>query len=108
MEHLCSLANLPRRCRSSLHGASGAHPDLSATIQHRYHDLRAGGATACFALEVPEPHIPAWGGWSARGGAFWKYIGVDRQPTEGDFRVFGWMTLRAQDLHARFAHIFLP
>ena len=86
----------------------GAHPDLSPAIRHRHHDLRAGGATACFALEVPEPHIRAWGGWSARGGAFWKYIDVDRQPTEGDFRVFGWMTLRARDLHARFAHIFLP
>ena len=86
----------------------GAHPDLSPAMRHRHHDLRAGGATACFALEVPEPHIRAWGGWAARGGAFWKYIDVDRQPTEGDFRVFGWMTLRARDLHARFAHIFLP
>ena len=86
----------------------GAHPDLSPAIQHRHHDLHAGGATACFALEVPEPHIRAWGGWSARGGAFWRYIDVDRQPTEGDFRVFGWMTLRARDLHARFVPIFFP
>ena len=62
---------------------------------------------ACFALEVLEPHIRAWGGWSTRRDAFWKYIDLDQQPTKGDFRVFGWMTLRAQDHHARFAHIFL-
>jgi len=37
------------------------------------------------------------------GGTFWDYIDVDRQPTEVDFRAFGWMTIRATDLHARLA-----
>lgn len=38
----------------------------------------------------------------------WKYIDVDRQPTEVNFCVFRWMTLRAPDFHAPFAHNFLP
>ena len=83
-----------------------AHPDL-APIPHRHHDLRAGGATACFALEMPESRIRAWGNWADHGRAFWRYIDIDRQPTEWDFRLFGWMTIRATDLHARYAHIFL-
>ena len=43
---------------------------------------------AWFALDVLEPHIRAWGGWSTRGGAFWKYIDVNQQPTEGEFRLW--------------------
>ena len=83
------------------------HPEISR-IPHRHHDLRAGGASACFALDVPEAHIRAWGDWAPQGRAFWRYIEVMRQPTEADFRLFGWMTLTARDLHTRLAHIFVP
>ena len=84
------------------------HPELAMdTPDLRHHSLRAGGASACFALEVPEKRIRAWGDWRG-GGTFWDYIDVDRQPTEVDFRAFGWMTIRATDLHARLAHLFLP
>ena len=83
------------------------HPELSPT-PHRHHDLRSGGASSCFALEVPEAHIRAWGDWSGSGRSFWRYVNVDRQPTEWDYRIFGWMTIRARDLHARFAALFLP
>jgi hypothetical protein len=84
------------------------HPELACGVPDlRHHSLRAGGASACFALEVPERKIRAWGGW-AGGSSFWRYIDVDRQPTEVDFRAFGWMTIRASDLHARLAHLFLP
>ena len=84
------------------------NPQLSPAIIHRHHDLRAGGASACFALEVPERNCRAWGNWAAKGAAFWKYIDIDRQPTEFDFRIFGWMTIRARDLHARLASVFMP
>ena len=83
------------------------HPELSC-IPHRHHDLRAGGASACFALDAPEAHIRAWGDWAPQGRAFWRYIDVMRQPTEADFRLFGWMTITARDLHTRLAHIFVP
>ena len=84
------------------------HPNLAhGLLDLRHHGLRAGGASACFALEVPERRIRAWGDWRG-GSAFWRYVDVDRQPTEADFRVFGWMTIRASDLHARLAPLFMP
>lgn len=84
------------------------HPELAqGLLDLHHHNLRAGGASACFALEVPERRIRAWGGWRG-GSAFWKYIDVDRQPTEADFRTFSWMTIRAGDLHVRLAPLFLP
>jgi hypothetical protein len=69
-----------------------------------HHGLRAGGASACFALEVPELRIRHWGDW--RSAAVWKYIDVYRLPTEWDFRLFGWMTITARDLHDKYGHIF--
>ena len=71
-----------------------------------HHNLRAGSTSACFALKIPERRICAWGDWHG-GSAFWRYINVDCQPTETDFRTFGWMTIRASDLHARLAPLFL-
>lgn len=38
----------------------------------------------------------------------WCYIDVYRIPTEWDFRLFGWMTITAHDLHERFGHIVWP
>ena len=69
-----------------------------------HHGLRAGGASACFALEVPERRIRHWGDW--RGAAMWQYIDVYRIPSKWDYRMFGWMTITARDLHARYGHIF--
>jgi len=69
-----------------------------------HHGLRAGGASACFALEVPERRIRAWGDW--RSAAVWRYIDVYAIPSEWDYRLFGWMTVTARDLHERFGHIF--
>jgi hypothetical protein len=69
-----------------------------------HHGLRAGGASAAFALEVPERRIRYWGDW--RSEAVWKYIDVFRIPSEWDYRLFGWMTFTARDLHQRFGHIF--
>ena len=69
-----------------------------------HHGLRAGGASACFALEVPEQRIRHWGDW--RSAAIWRYIDVYRIPSEWDYRLFGWMTITARDLHERYGHIF--
>ena len=83
------------------------HPALAqGLLDLRHHGLRAGGASACFALEVPDRRIRAWGDWRG-GSSFWRYVDVDRQPTEADFRTFGWMTIRASDLHACLAPLFL-
>ena len=71
-----------------------------------HHGLRGGGASACYALEVPERRIRAWGDW--RSNAMWSYINVYRIPTEWDYRIFGWMTITARDLHAQYGHIFCP
>ena len=71
-----------------------------------HHGLRAGGATACYALEVPEGRIRAWGDW--RGVSMWRYIDVYRIPSEWDYRLFGWLTITARDLHAQYGHIFCP
>ena len=80
-----------------------AFPDrLHGAYDH--HGLRAGGASACFALEVPEQRIRYWGGW--RSNALWTYVDVYRLPTEWDYRLFGWMTITARDLHDKFGHIF--
>ena len=80
-----------------------AFPDrLPGAFDH--HGLRAGGASACFALEVPERRIRYWGDW--RSTALWSYVDVYRLPTEWDYRLFGWMTITARDLHDRFGHIF--
>lgn len=79
----------------------------SPPVEHfDHHGLRGGGATACYALEVPERRIRSWGDW--RSGAMWSYIDVYRVPTEFDYRLFGWMTITARDLHARYGHVFCP
>ena len=70
------------------------------------HGLCAGGATACYALEVPKRRITLWGDW--RSGARWSYIDVYKVPTEWDYRLFGWMTITAGELHAWYRHIFCP
>ena len=77
-----------------------------ATEPYTHHGLRGGGASSCFALEVAERRIRDWGGW--RSDAIWSYIDIFRLPTEWDFRLFGWMTITARDLHERFGHIFCP
>ena len=84
-------------------GLLGAVPSLSRE-PFTHHGLRAGGATACFALEVAEQRIRNWGGW--KSGALWSYIDTTRLPTEFDFRLFGWMTITARDLHEAYGHIF--
>ena len=77
-----------------------------ATEPYTHHDLRGGGASSCFTLEVAERRIRDWCGW--RSDAMWSYIDIFRLPTEWDFRLFGWMTITARDLHERFGHIFCP
>ena len=79
----------------------------SPLVEHfDHHGLRGGGASACYALEVPERRIRAWGDW--RSNAMWSYIDVYWILTEWDYRIFGWMTITARDLHAQYGHIFCP
>ena len=80
-----------------------AIPSL-AREQFTHHGLRAGGATTCLALEVAEQRIRNWGRW--RSGALSSYIDTKRLPTEFDFRLFGWLTFTARDLHKVYGHIF--
>lgn len=80
-----------------------AEPGLART-PFTHHGLRGGGATACFALEVAERRIRAWGGW--KSAALWSYIDLTRLPSEFDFRLFGWLTITARDLHEAYGHIF--
>ena len=47
----------------------------SPPVEHfDHHGLRTGGATACYALEVPERRIRLWG--DLRNRAMWSYIDV--------------------------------
>lgn len=75
-----------------------------ASEPYTHHGLRGGGASSCFALEVAERRIRDWGGW--KSDAMWSYIDIFRLPTEWDFRLFGWMTITARDLHEQYGHIF--
>ena len=84
----------PSFARSSGSVACRSTPTSRSPRQWRYSVLRPR-----------RPGAEHWAGWSARGGAFWKYI--DRQPTGVVFCFFGWIKLCARGLHVCFAHIFL-
>ncbi|GAB5387032.1 MAG: hypothetical protein Alis3KO_41550 [Aliiglaciecola sp.] len=84
------------------------HPTLSPPGTWRHHNLRAGGATACFSLNIPLERIAWWGGWSQKSQAIQKYIALEHRATPADFHLFGWLSQQPTLLQERFGNIFEP
>lgn len=59
--HDLFMASRAAECESTL-----------SPIPSWHHDLRARGANTCFALEVLEAHVYAWGDWALHGRTLWE------------------------------------
>ena len=68
--------------------------------------MRRTGASSAFFILVPEAQVRSWGWWAPGSTALWKYVDLQRRPTEYDFRLFGWMLVKADSLRHEICDIF--
>ena len=101
---------------------SDAHPPSARAVQswfleaarhltsvgsdYHHHCVRRTGASSAFSILVPEAQVRSWGWWAPGSAALWKYVDLQRQPTEYDFRLFGWMLVEADSLRHEIRDIF--